>query len=277
MEVVEDTGKWLGVDTSGRQPKLSEVPYNGIGHNSELAVKIQKAEEKYLVAKDAEAKAEEDLVTAQGETEDAAKVCGRVLNEARALYPSNEEFGRFLTDKLSLTKLNQHERAALMWLARDEDSYYVIKEKYPKVKTIRGRHAKWKEEEKAKEDAANNPDNPSDKPNEPKDKKPWNTDNPDTTKAKAKLSTVASSIFGVLTNVQLFEETNGVDINAEELTGAIMSEINIQGERPDSEIQEQINGLKYVLNLLGKSLPVIGGEGTNVINLSKKMHKGNKS
>ena len=277
MEVVEDTGKWLGVDTSGRQPKLSEVPYSGIGHNSELAVKIQKAEEKYLVAKDAEAKAEEDLVTAQGETEDAAKVCGRVLNEARALYPSNEEFGRFLTDKLSLTKLNQHERAALMWLARDEDSYYIIKEKHPKVKTIRGRHAKWKEEEKAKEDAANNPDNPSDKPNEPKDKKPWNTDNPDTTKAKAKLSTVASSIFGVLTNVQLFEETNGVDINAEELTRAIMSEINIQGERPDSEIQEQINGLKYVLNLLGKSLPVIGGEGTNVINLSKKMHKGNKS
>ena len=102
-----------------------------------------------------------------------------------------------MSANLALGKLHKHERAALMWLARDEDSYYVIKKKYPKVKTIRGRHAKWKEEEKAKEDAANNPPNTPDKPNEPKDKKPWNTDNPDTTKAKAKLSTVASSIFGV--------------------------------------------------------------------------------
>ena len=140
--------------------------------------------------------------------------------------------------------------------------------KHSRVRTTRGAYAKWN-----KEDGVGSG---GDKPNEPKDKKPWNTDNPDKTRAKAKLSTVASSIFGVLTNVQLFEETNGVDINAEELTRAIMSEINIQGERPESEIQEQINGLKYVLSLLEKSLPVISGEGTNVINLSKKMHKGNK-
>ena len=68
-----------------------------------------------LDSQGAEAKAEEDLVTAQGETEDAAKVCGRVLNEARALYSVDKEFGKWCKDNLSLGKLHKHERAALMW------------------------------------------------------------------------------------------------------------------------------------------------------------------
>ena len=68
-----------------------------------------------FIYRGAEAKAEEDLVTAQGETEDAAKICGRVLNEARDLYSGDKEFGKWCKANLALGKLHKHERAALMW------------------------------------------------------------------------------------------------------------------------------------------------------------------
>ena len=273
MEVVEDTGEWLGVDTSGRQPKLSEVPYRGIGHNSEAAIigRVKYTIDSLIKLGEEHEGALQVLVDNQEEErETILLVLGRQLLEGRKLHEGDREFGKWCNT--NFPNLGEHvsknEVTAIIWAAEFPEQRQEMLNKHSRVRTTRGAYAKWN-----KEDGVGSG---GDKPNEPKYKKPWNTDNPDTTRAKAKLSTVASSIFGVLTNVQLFEETNGVDINAEELTRAIMSEINIQGERPESEIQEQINGLKYVLSLLEKSLPVISGEGTNVINLSKKMHKGNK-
>jgi hypothetical protein len=274
MEVVEDTGEWLGVDTSGCQPKLSEVPYRGIGHNSEAAIigRIKYTIDSLIKLGEEHEGALQVLVDNQEEErETILLVLGRQLLEGRKLHEGDREFGKWCSR--NFPNLREHvskdDQTAIIWAAEFPEQHQDMLDKHPRVRTTRGSYAKWN-----KEDGVGSG---GDKPNEPKDKKPWNTDNPDKTRAKAKLSTVASSIFGVLTNVQLFEETNGVDINAEELTRAIMSEINIQGERPESEIQEQINGLKYVLSLLEKSLPVISGEGTNVINLSKKTHKGNKS
>jgi len=274
MEVVEDTGEWLGVDTSGCQPKLSEVPYSGIGHNSEAAIigRVKYTIDSLIKLGEEHEGALQVLVDNQEEErETILLVLGRQLLEGRKLHEGDREFGKWCNT--NFPNLSEHvsakEVTAIIWAAEFPEQRQEMLDKHSRVRTTRGAYAKWN-----KEDGVGSG---GDKPNEPKDKKPWNTDNPDKTRAKAKLSTVASSIFGVLTNVQLFEETNGVDINAEELTRAIMSEINIQGERPESEIQEQINGLKYVLSLLEKSLPVISGEGTNVINLSKKTHKGNKS
>ena len=272
MEVVEDTGEWLGVDTSGRQPKLSEVPYRGIGHNSEAAIigRVKYTIDSLIKLGEEHEGALQVLVDNQEEErETILLVLGRQLLGGRN-GRSDENFGKWVSRNFpNLRKtVSKDDQAAIIWAAEFPEQHQDMLNKHSRVRTTRGAYAKWN-----KEDGVGSG---GDKPNEPKYKKPWNTDNPDTTRAKAKLSTVASSIFGVLTNVQLFEETNGVDINAEELTRAIMSEINIQGERPESEIQEQINGLKYVLSLLEKSLPVISGEGTNVINLSKKMHKGNK-
>lgn len=274
MEVVEDTGEWLGVDTSGCQPKLSEVPYRGIGHNSEAAIigRVKYTIDSLIKLGEEHEGALQVLVDNQEEErETILLVLGRQLLEGRKLHEGDRAFGKWCNNNFPnlLETVNNVEVTAIIWAAEFPEQRQEMLDKHSRVRTTRGAYAKWN-----KEDGVGSG---GDKPNEPKDKKPWNTDNPDKTRAKAKLSTVASSIFGVLTNVQLFEETNGVDINAEELTRAIMSEINIQGERPESEIQEQINGLKYVLSLLEKSLPVISGEGTNVINLRKKTHKGNKS
>tara|TARA_R110000851_G_scaffold243235_1_gene395832 strand:- start:283 stop:1128 length:846 start_codon:yes stop_codon:yes gene_type:complete len=281
MEVVEDTGEWLGVDTSGCQPKLSEVPYSGIGHNSEAAIigRIKYTIDSLIKLGEEHEGALQVLVDNQEEErETILLVLGRQLLSGRKPFEgengklkNQRGYGKWISRNFTDLReiVSKDEQSAILWAAEFPEQHQEMLDKHPRVRTTRGSYAKWN-----KEDGVGSG---GDKPNEPKDKKPWNTDNPDKTRAKAKLSTVASSIFGVLTNVQLFEETNGVDINAEELTRAIMSEINIQGERPESEIQEQINGLKYVLSLLEKSLPVISGEGTNVINLRKKTHKGNKS
>ena len=298
MEVVEDTGEWLGVDTSGCQPKLSEVPYRGIGHNSEAAIigRVKYTIDSLIKLGEEHEGALQVLVDNQEEErETILLVLGRQLLEGRKPFEAEEGklnnqrgYGEWISRNFPNLRevVSKDDQTAIIWAAEFPEQRQEMLDKHSRVRTTRGAYAKWKKED---EELNPPPDNTGtagsgsgvgsggDKPNEPKDKKPWNTDNPDKTRAKAKLSTVASSIFGVLTNVQLFEETNGVDINAEELTRAIMSEINIQGERPESEIQEQINGLKYVLSLLEKSLPVISGEGTNVINLSKKTHKGNKS
>jgi len=43
------------------------------------------------------------------------------------------------------------ELAALIWSAKHRDDYWEIKERYPRAKTIRGRHAKWQKEQNSKE------------------------------------------------------------------------------------------------------------------------------
>lgn len=264
---MDDEGAFIGVDLSGSQPILIEEPA-GLGHNS-IQLELDKIA--------AEAVRGLKVVSAgEAETTTGWLIYGAALNEGREKFPKggqgDKDFGAWIVAQ-QLDGPNDMERLAAMWAAENTDLMYEIMEDNPRIKTVRGAHAKYKLTLKKEDEDDTEDELPSDGV-PPEDDKPWNTDNPDTTRAKGKLSTVASSIFGVLTNVQLFEETNGEVVDTVKLTRAILSEINIQGERTDEEIQGQVNGLRYILDLLSNSLPVIDGEETNVIDLSTKMKKG---
>jgi len=56
----------------------------------------------------------------------------------------------------------------------------------------------------------------------------------------APLNLVASSLFGVMTNVQLFEETNDTVVDPTELERAIRAEMHIYGEKSHDEIKQEV-------------------------------------
>ena len=262
-------------DAMEKAKSLGDVVTIGIGHNSEAKIisGINSDLDDLMEIKrvyDEESKT--SIEKSEGGREEVFMSLGVKLLEGRKLHESDEDFGKWVCTNFPnlVHTLSRNESSAILWAAEFPEQRQEMLEKYPRVNTTRGAYTKWKEEQEE-------PPSDTDGDTEsvpPKDDKPWNTENPDTTRAKGKLSTVASSIFGVLTNVQLFEETNGEVVDTVKLTRAILSEINIQGERTDEEIQGQVNGLRYILDLLSNSLPVIDGEETNVINLSTKMKKG---
>lgn len=108
-----------------------------VGHNSDI---IRKAEEGL------------SKVDQGGDlTEEGWLQYGAALNEGRAVFPGDREFGEWVA-QCQLDTANRHDRAAAMWAAEDLNRYQKVKEDYPKVETVRGRHAKWRKqvtEEKA--------------------------------------------------------------------------------------------------------------------------------
>jgi len=68
------------------------------------------------------------------------------LNEGRALFPSDEQFGQWIEDnvprQLAGAKLEDHDRTAAMWAADNPEQFQLAKET-GKARTIRGVHAKW--------------------------------------------------------------------------------------------------------------------------------------
>ena len=123
---MSDDENWLGIDLSGRQPKIT----GGIGHNSEV---IARAKSGLLKV------AEGHMSAIEGWLE-----FGEALNEGRSMFSSDELFGQWVSDNLSVKDFNDHERIAAMWAAEDIDRFYEVKLAYPKVRTVRGIHAKWK-------------------------------------------------------------------------------------------------------------------------------------
>jgi len=81
---------------------------------------------------------------------------GASLNEGRALFPSDEQFGQWVdasvNDKLSVTP-NLHERAAAMWASANCDQFEEARAT-GNARTVRGIHSKWKEIEAEREAAA---------------------------------------------------------------------------------------------------------------------------
>lgn len=82
---------------------------------------------------------------------------GHALNEGRALFPSDEQFGQWVASS-GLSQLGTHEikrddRAAAMWAAANADQFEEARAA-GNARTIRGIHAKWKEIEAEKKRAA---------------------------------------------------------------------------------------------------------------------------
>ena len=131
---MDDDGSFLGIDTSGRQPVVRQAAPS-TGHNSrqlELDKIVAEAVRGLKVAEDGEAKTTEGWV-----------IYGEALNVGRKKFDGDLEFGQWVSDR-QLDGPTDHERLAAMWAAENTDLMYEIMEDNPRIKTVRGAHAKHK-------------------------------------------------------------------------------------------------------------------------------------
>lgn len=71
---------------------------------------------------------------------------GAALNQGRAMFHEDDGtgFGRWLTSA-KLAGVHDHDRAAAMWADNYPPQFLAMRRAHPKVRTVRGLHAKWKE------------------------------------------------------------------------------------------------------------------------------------
>lgn len=295
-----DEGGFLGIDTNGRQPVVRQTTPS-VGHNSEALIigRVKSTIDSLIKLEGEHEEALQVLVDNQeGEREKLLLVLGRQLFEGRK-GKSDENYGKWVSNNFPnlLDTVNAMEQAAILWAAGFPEQHQEMLDKNPRVRTTRGLHEKWKAHKKAKAAASgnnggngegsgkgkpnNNTGGNSGKPNKPpqgdsdtnpnKGKGGINTTNPDTTTVKADATMIASSLIGVVTNVLLFEQTQGRDVEEPELSSAIFNEIRGQSadKMSDAEVEEFIeHKLKRVLSIITNSLPTMGG---NVVNIQKAM------
>jgi hypothetical protein len=77
---------------------------------------------------------------------------GAALNEGRALFPGDREFGEWCRSANLAEGIHDHDRAAAMWAAGNREQFEEARAA-GKARTIRGIHAKWKEIEAEREKA----------------------------------------------------------------------------------------------------------------------------
>ena len=87
----------------------------------------------------------------EAETVEGWLMIGMALNEARSLFPSNEQFGQWVSANLAET-IHPHERLAAMWAAANADQLAEAKAA-SKARTLRGWHDQWKKIEQEREEA----------------------------------------------------------------------------------------------------------------------------
>lgn len=68
---------------------------------------------------------------------------GEALNEGRGMFPSNNLFHDWLVSQ-QLAGTEDMERLAAMWAAGNPVDFNETKKANPRVRTVRGLHAKWK-------------------------------------------------------------------------------------------------------------------------------------
>lgn len=286
-----------------------------IGHNSEAEIIrcINNKLEEFLKLEEKFEKLQEQLDTSKDEEQEPILLeIGRQLLAGKRFTEDpncgvkgdnpKARFKSWVSDNfpnLSNT-FDEQERASLIWSAEHPNDYWDVKERYPRTRTIRGRHTKWKEEQKANEKpddyndsvvdtggkkgkgnknpkgngkkGGNNNANNHNKGGNKKNGPNINTNNPDTTKAVSDIGLIASSFIGVKTNMDLYLQTNDVtSVDESSLANAILSEIitNSPSHMTDEEISEYIEDLRNVLTVLTESLPVLEGPESNVVNFSK--------
>lgn len=87
------------------------------------------------------------LMVALGEdrTIDGWLIYGEALNEGRKLFPEGDkDFGKRVSHH-QLDGVNDMDRLAAMWAAADRDTFEATRKANPRVRTVRGLHAKWQE------------------------------------------------------------------------------------------------------------------------------------
>ena len=299
---MDDDEGYLGVDLRGRQPKFTEG-VDRIGHNSEAVVigrikstidSLVKLEEKHEEALQVLTDNQED------EREVMLLVLGRQLLEGRK-RKSKENYGKWVSCNFPNLQdtVNANEQSAILWAAEFPEQHQQLLEENPRVKTTRGLHEKWKKSQKPTGETGGGsgensgsgsssdrgadggdgepskpPQGNSDNGKPNKGKGGINTDNPDTTVAKADATMIASSLIGVVTNMLMFEQTQGRAVEEHELSSAIFNEI--RGQSADKLSQAEVERfveqkLKRTLRTITNSLPVLNGSETNVVRINKAM------
>jgi len=88
-------------------------------------------------------------------------IYGAALNQGRDQFPvgDNARFSEWVSNsQLAIwpdgSPIGMDERAAAMWAAEDRERFEALRRAHPRVRTVRGIHAKWKEIEAEREQAA---------------------------------------------------------------------------------------------------------------------------
>jgi len=76
-------------------------------------------------------------------------IYGAALNEGREMFPSDEQFGQWVRDQQLAGHHVWEDRAAAMWAAGNPEDFKATRKANPRVRTVRGLHAKLKEKDKA--------------------------------------------------------------------------------------------------------------------------------
>jgi hypothetical protein len=128
----EDELDWLGVDLSGNQPTIK----SNAGHNqqAELDEYAEEARRGLQMVGEGEGHVIAGWLT-----------YGAALTKGRKRFPSNNLFHEWKLS-LQLATTSRNDEAAAMWAAEDPDLLYRILEENPKVRSVRGAHAKWKKD-----------------------------------------------------------------------------------------------------------------------------------
>jgi len=139
---MDDDEGYLGVDLSGRQPIVRQATPSA-GHNSrqlELDKIVAEAVRGLKAVSEGEA-----------ETIIGWLIYGKALNDGRKLFPEDDDynFGKWkqanVYSKLEESfALHPADEAAAMWAAENTNLMYEIIEENPRIKTVRGAHAKHK-------------------------------------------------------------------------------------------------------------------------------------
>lgn len=274
-----------------------DVDASGLGHNSAALIigRIKSTLDSLVKLDEEHGEALQVLVDNQEEErETILLVLGRQLLEGRK-GRSKENFGKWVNNNFPnlLETVNNVEVTAILWAAEFPEKHQDMLDKHPRVRTTRGLYAKYKEEQKKDKVPTNgnsagsgsgntnsgsgNSGNNTGKPNEPpKDKGGVNTENPDTTTVIANATMIASSLIGVVTNMLMFEKTQGRGVGEKELASAIFHEIRSQSveQLTESEIEDYIeDNLKRTLSVIQRSLPTLDVIETNVVSIQKTMER----
>ena len=123
--------------------------YANMGHN-EATARLG------LLAEDAR-KGLERVSSGEADAIEGWIAYGHALNEGRALFPSDEQFGRWVAETVNTNLVNTprpEERLAAMWAAANPDLFAEARAA-GNARTVRGIHAKWQEiEDQRKRDEA---------------------------------------------------------------------------------------------------------------------------
>ena len=284
---MDDDEGYLGVDLSGRQPIVRQATPS-TGHNSrqlELDKIVAEAVRGLKAVSEGEA-----------ETIIGWLIYGKALNDGRKLFPEDDDynFGKWKQANVYSNleesfALHPADEAAAMWAADNTDLMYEIMEENPRIKTVRGAHAKHKailaaeeEEEDTEEDTSEDTDDSvtDDTVGDPEGEEEGDTpdegdttDEDDTTSDESggvgsgtsgapntdplvhNVSMIASCFMGVRTNLMMHKAVNEVEgVSDYDLARAMAFEV--QKHYSDKETEEVLRELKEIALQLSRAAEI---------------------